>query len=285
MRSFFVGERILCFNRKVAMPRYYLTKLAAEQHSQAVDYAREFLFNVLNIGEEMLSSGAEVSRVEDSIRRMCTAYGAERTDVFVISSVIIATVYSPVYGAISQTRRIKSTRYDLYKLSKLNALSRRICSDMPLFDEVEKELDDICTKLPHYSETGIVAMYALISFSFSLFFGGSLLDAMASGVIGVYLRCMDYVSRVLDLPATIAAVLWSFTGGCLAMFFVYLDFGHSPEYISVGNVMLLIPGMLLTNSIRDMFSGDILSALLGFCNAFLLATLIAFGFALPTYIW
>jgi uncharacterized membrane protein YjjP (DUF1212 family) len=55
--------------------------------------------------------------------------------------------------------------------------------------------------------------------------------------------------------------------------------------IIVGNVMLLIPGMLLTNSIRDIFSGDTLSALMNFCNAFLLASLIAFGFALPIFIW
>ncbi len=59
------------------MVHYYLTKEAAARHSSPTDYAREFLFNALNIGEEMLRSGAEVSRVEDSIRRICKAYGAE----------------------------------------------------------------------------------------------------------------------------------------------------------------------------------------------------------------
>ena len=43
---------------------------------QSVDYANEYLSNALSIGEQMLRSGAEVSRVEDSIRRICTAYGA-----------------------------------------------------------------------------------------------------------------------------------------------------------------------------------------------------------------
>ena len=254
------------------MARYYLAENVALQHSSSVDYAQEFLFNALNIGEEMLISGAEVSRVEDSVRRICIAYGAEKVDVFTITSAIVVTAYSPMFGAVTQTRRITSTKYDLFKLARLNALSRRIC-------------EEIRTRTPQYSFTVMLGIHALISASFTLFFGGRWLDAAASAVIGLFLKYMDAVSRYLQLPANVAAVLWSFAGGCLALFFVSLGFGYSAEKISIGNIMLLIPGMLLTNSIRDIFNGDTLSALLGFCNAFLLAALIAFGFALPTLIW
>lgn len=267
------------------MAKYYLAEQVALQRSSSTDYAREFLFNALNIGEEMLISGAEVSRVEDSVRRICLAYGAEKVDVFTITSAIVVTVYSPMFGAVTQTRRITSTKYDLFKLARLNALSRRICEEMPLFEVVESELEEIRTGTPQYSFWILLAIHALISGSFTLFFGGSWLDAAASSVIGLFLKYMDSVSRLLELPANVAAVLWSFAGGCLALFFVSCGFGCSAEKISIGNIMLLIPGMLLTNSIRDIFNGDTLSALLGFCNAFLLAALIAFGFALPTLIW
>ena len=66
------------------MAKYYLAEQVALQHSSSLDYAREFLFNALNIGEAMLNSGAEASRVEDSVRRICLAYGAEKVDVFTI---------------------------------------------------------------------------------------------------------------------------------------------------------------------------------------------------------
>ena len=150
---------------------------------------------------------------------------------------------------------------------------------------MEEKLEQIRVNTPTYPPERIFFMYALISFSFTFFFGGNLQDALASAVIGLFLRCMDYVSRYLQLPPYIAAVLWSFVGGCLAQYFVSKGFGDSADMIIVGNVMLLIPGMLLTNSIRDIFSGDTLSALMNFCNAFLLASLIAFGFALPIFIW
>ena len=259
----------------------YLNTLAAEQHSSPTDYAREFLFIAMNIGEAMLRSGAEVSRVEDSIRRICLAYGATRVEVFAITANIVVTAYSPIFGAVTQTRRILSTSYDLHRLTRLNSLSRRICTEMPTFSAVERRLDEICAAKPTLSERAKIPVYALISLSFTLFFGGSAQDAAASAVIGVFLKCMEYVSRFLELPPMVAAVLWSLCGGLLANIAVSLGLGQNAGMISIGNIMLLIPGMQLTNSFRDIFSGDTLSAMLGFCNAFLLAALIALGFAMP----
>lgn len=267
------------------MSRYYLSKLAAEHHTSSSDFACEFLFNAMNIGEAMVESGAEVSSVEESIRRICAAYGAERTDVFSTTSFILVTTYSPDFGTVTQSRRITSTRHDLYKLSLLKGLARKICREMPLLEEVEKELDDIMNKTPQYSFGVMLMTYALISSSFTLFFGGSFLDATASGLIGIFLKGMESYSRLFQLPPAVSAVFWSFVGGCLATFAVRQGLGDSVELISIGNIMLLIPGLLLTNSIRDMFSGDILTSLLNFCNAFLLAVLIALGFALATLLF
>ena len=92
------------------MARYYLAENVALQHSSSVDYAQEFLFNALNIGEEMLISGAEVSRVEDSVRRICIAYGAEKVDVFTITSAIVVTAYSPMFGADAKAHHLHKVR-------------------------------------------------------------------------------------------------------------------------------------------------------------------------------
>ena len=40
--------------------------------------------SVLDMGEIMLTSGAEVNRVEDTLQRMLKAYGCQRVDVFTI---------------------------------------------------------------------------------------------------------------------------------------------------------------------------------------------------------
>ena len=68
-------------------------------------------------------------------------------------------------------------------------------------------------------------------------------------------------------------------GGLLAALSVRVGLGESVDMISIGNIMLLIPGIPLTNSLRDMFSGNTISGLLRFSEAILLALTIAFGFA------
>ena len=54
--------------------------------------AEKYLYYAMTIGEQLLISGAEVGRVEDTIRRICLAYGAERVDVFSITSSIVTTM-------------------------------------------------------------------------------------------------------------------------------------------------------------------------------------------------
>ena len=122
--------------------------------------------------------------------------------------------------------------------------------------------------------------YALVSSSFSLFFGGSALDAAASGVIGIMLKFLDQAIRRTEANAFLSALLCSCLGGLLAGLAVRFGLGDSVDMISIGNIMLLIPGIALTNSLRDMFSGNTISGLMRFIEATLLALTIACGFAL-----
>lgn len=245
--------------------------------------ANEFLYMALDIGEQMLVSGAEVSRVEDSIQRICKAYGARRVDVFTITASIVVTMYSEEFGPVTQTRRITGQEFDLHRLDQLNQLSREICSKRLSLEEIREELTRIQsdTKYPFSAQ---VIIFALISGSFSLFFGGSTADAVVSAGVGIVLKCMSTVAARLKVNSFLTALLCSLTGGLLAILFVRLGAGDSVSKISIGNIMLLIPGIALTNAMRDMFSGDTISGALRFTEAILLAMTIAFGFAVASLI-
>ena len=52
------------------------------------------------------------------------------------------------------------------------------------------------------------------------------------------------------------------------------------DKIMIGGIMLLIPGIAMTNSVRDMLIGDIMSGWLRLLSALLIAGAIACGFAL-----
>lgn len=62
--------------------------------------AEQYLYYAMTIGEQLLCCGAEVGRVEDTIRRICLAYGATRADVFSITSSIVTTIYGEDFGSV-----------------------------------------------------------------------------------------------------------------------------------------------------------------------------------------
>ena len=97
--------------------------------------------SVLDMGEIMLTSGAEVNRVEDTLQRMLKAYGCQRVDVFTITSSIVVTVRTSENEALTQTRRITNYETDMHKLELCNALSRRVCLKTASPQELEEEVE------------------------------------------------------------------------------------------------------------------------------------------------
>lgn len=242
---------------------------------------KELITFVLDIGEQMLISGAEVNRVEDSITRMCSAYGAKRVNVLTITSSILVTVKMDDGEMYTQTRRIRSYLTNLNKLDKLNDLSRYICDHKPDLEEIERRIE-IINEVGVYSPKQQYGIYALVASSFTVFFGGDISDAIVSALIGMLLKLMMEFIRKIDKNTVITNVFCSFIVGLVTILSVSLGFGNNVDHIIIGNIMLLIPGLALTNAIKDIISGDTISGLLRLNEAFVIAVSFASGFSLAT---
>ena len=241
--------------------------------------AMRILFATLDLGEAMLASGGEVRRVEDTISRILRAYGAGRVEVFTITTSIIVTVQSEEWGTLTQTRRISGQKFNLTRLCALNQLSRRVCRELLPPDEFDAALAE-CAHTPSTSATLMPLAWALVSASFSIFFGGNLLDGLISAAVGIVLcRAQAGLNRI-QLNSYISVILLSILGGLLARLPLQLGANVHPAAICIGNIMLLIPGIALTNSMRDLFSGDTIAGLLRFAESIILSLAIGWGFAL-----
>lgn len=239
----------------------------------------QLLTCALDIGEQMLISGAEIGRVEDSVRHICTAYGCRRTDVFTITSSIVVSVEDENRNFFTQTRRITGSHTDLSKLDRLNALSRHICREKPEFDYVQNQLDRICQAKAYPLWLEALAS-ALIAGAFAVFFGGGWTDAAVAGVLGFGLRFAIWLLQKARLNQIFTNVVASFAMCTGAIAATRLGLGSDVNMIIIGNIMLLIPGIALTNSLRDMISGDIMSGMLRFFDAVMVAAAIAAGYIL-----
>ena len=72
----------------------------------------------------------------------------------------------------------------------------------------------------------------------------------------------------------------SFVAGMFALILVHMGFNVHGDKIMMGGIMLLIPGISMTNAVRDMLIGDLASGLLRLSNALIVAASIACGFAM-----
>ena len=176
------------------------------------------------------------------------------------------------------TQKIQHQEF-ITKLDELNQLSRSICETKTKPEQIMAKLEETL-RGQQYSFGIQVLIYALISGSFAVFFGGDARDMIASAMIGILLKFLESFLKKGSLNKLITALICSVARGFLANLSVMIGLGSHADFISIGNIMLLIPGVAFTNSLRDMFSGDTITGLVRFLESVLLAIIIALGFTL-----
>ena len=227
----------------------------------------------------MLVCGAEVHRVEESVRRNCKAFGAIRTDVFIITSSMVVTVYDENQQSYTQTRRIMNSNINFEKLHLLNKLSRRICEENLSVDEILKELNYIQNLKPYPYWLECLS-YAVIAAAFTLFFGGNLMEMLISFFIGFLTRIGIAFTKKIINNKIFSKFFSAIMVTVFSIIAVKLKFIFSVDNIIIGNIMTLIPGIGLTNALRDLFTGDSIAGLLRSIEAFLTAMAITAGYFL-----
>lgn len=237
---------------------------------------KEYLNTVCDIAEGMLRSGAEVHRVEDSLLRMCRAVGALRADVFIITSSIVVTCYTENEKAYTQTRRIDSIGTDMEKLHRLNNLSRKICKGDMTLSDIRSEYEDIVKQKTYPLWLEYLA-YGFIGGAFAIFFGGGIIEGIAAFFVGLLLRVITYFSDKASFGRIFCRFACSFMATLSAYLFYKLGVVSTVDNIIIGNIMVQIPGIGLTNALRDLFVGDSIAGLLRFIEAVLIALAIAAG--------
>ncbi len=237
----------------------------------------------LDLGKSMIKCGAEMNRVEETIIRIGYAYGMKSTEVFSVVSMITATVSDEGGRTHTETRRIYSYSINFDKLEQLNALSRQICSEKPDTEEARRKLEKIMVPSRLFNPI-VLFGYMFAAAGFAVFFGGTVTDGLATMPISAMIYLLNSFVKVTGASRLFFTALTSALSGSLALIFVHIGFGVNADMIMIGNIMLLIPGLMMTNSVREMLCGDLMSGILRLLESVILALSIAVGYAIPIYI-
>ena len=232
---------------------------------------------ILDIGQMLLSNGADVNRVEDTTMRLSSAFDFRDCQVHAINSSIILTLTAPDETIITRARRITRIDTDLDKVDALNDLSRKICAGMNDMKSISVEMDRSRRAAP-YSPFMMYFAYAVAAGFFTLFFGGTWMDMLCSVPIALLLRFVKVeLSHFNDNKMVDNIILSAILTFCALVGQHLFPLLHS-DLVIIGDIMLLIPGLAFCNSIHDMVMGDTISGVLSMFDAVLRALSIAIGY-------
>ena len=241
------------------------------EYSKLLDLATD-------LGYELAMSGAETFRVEESISLVLKAYEID-AEVFVIPNCMHISIEPVIGRPLTRMRRIGSHGNDLDAVEKLSGLSRKICAEHPAPEIAAKWLEETKAQKRQYSLPGYLLGNFLGGFGFAFLFGGCLIDALCAGVCGILVglinKCLDKLGANQFFRIIIAAfvmALPAYTLGCAGIV-------PNPDAAVIGSLMILVPGLLFTNAMRDIIYGDTNSGINRVVQVLLIAMAIALGTA------
>ena len=237
---------------------------------------REKVLIAVEIGEEMLKNGGEVYRVDDTVKRILSFYGFKDFNVYIISNGIFVTVDENGENPISCVRNVPAWSINLEKIARLNKLSREICSGHCNVENAQRQIMDIKEMPPKPKMAQCIAT-GIGSAAFSVIFGGRILEMLAAFIIGFVLKLFIARSEKRKVSKFITHIVGSGMVCVIAVMFNHIIPDIKVNEVIIGSIMILVPGVALTTSIRDFFSGDYLSGSIHLIDALLTAVCIAAG--------
>lgn len=230
------------------------------------------------LGVQLMRCGAEIYRVEDSIRRLMTAYGAPQPQVFAIPSCLIVSVSLADSQPITQVCRIPGHGIDLDRLEQCNALCRRLCRDTPSVETARTQVQQLDAVCPRFSDPLVLFGHFLTGAAFTLFFRGTLADCLCGGLCGLLIALSTrFLRPIAGANAFFRTLLSAALSYLLAFSLVRAGVGAHTDIISTGALMLLVPGVSLTTAMREVMAGDLVSGLSDLADSVLTAIAIALG--------
>ena len=230
-----------------------------------------------DLGYELAMCGAETFRVEESITLILRTYGIE-AEVFAIPNCLHVSIDKDGQP-MTRMRRIGHHGNDLDGVERFSGLSRAICNRKPDPEEAMKWLDFVRDGRKSYRRIVSLLGYFLGAAGFGVLYGGNILDGLCAGLCGILVGIIGMFMDSLKANQFFRTIAAAFPMSMLASALCVIGLGLNPDMITIGALMLLVPGLLFTNAMRDIIFGDTNSGMNRIVQVLMIAAAIALGTA------
>lgn len=231
-----------------------------------------------DLGYRLAMCGAETFRVEESINMIMASYGIE-SETFAIPNCLTVSIETAEGKPMTRMRRIGYHGNDMDSVERYSNLSRKICRQRPEPQLARQWLREADISKRSYSIYVFLIGNFLGACGFSVFFGATLADSFLAGLCGIIVGLINHAMDKLKANLFFRTILAAFFMSLVAYSLAYWGIAGNPDTIVIGSLMILVPGLLFTNAMRDIIYGDTNSGINRIVQVFLIAAAIALGTA------
>ena len=231
-----------------------------------------------DLGYRLATNGAETYRVEESINLILKAYGIE-SEAFSLPNCLIVSIQTNEGKPITRMRRIRFPGNDLDAVERYSNLSRRICVEKPDPSIAMQWLQETDVSRVHFKKASILLGNSLVAFGFAILFGSSCMDSLLAGICGLSIGTVGILMNHLRVNQFFKTIISAFVMSLLAYCLAAVHIISNADTVIIGSLMLLVPGLLFTNAMRDIIYGDTFSGINRVVQVFLIAAALALGTA------
>lgn len=234
-------------------------------------------------GKIIMQSGGETQRVEDTMMRIAAAYGHHNSHSFVTPTGILFAIDGSSH--VTRLVRISNRSNNLKKVAIVNDISRKVASSELDYHEALQQLQHVDKAQLDYPSWLTTLAAAVASACFLYMSGGTWYELAPVFIIGgIGYSCFNLLHdsiKIKFFAEFIAALLI----GTLAVAVVHMRLASQLDTIIIGSVIPLVPGLHITNAIRDLMAGHLVSGISKGAEAFLTASAIGAGIAAVLFVF
>ncbi|ADG04871.1 protein of unknown function DUF1212 [Kyrpidia tusciae DSM 2912] len=234
----------------------------------------------LQAGSILLRSGAETSRVEETIVRLARAAGVDRVDTFVTLTGIFICLEKDG-TSLTRLTRVHEVGTDLQRVTEVNHLSRQFVRGELSLSEIQERLTALENRRPLYHPLLRAAAAFVSAGSYGFLMSGNWRVLLPSALGGVVAHLVSQWNTRGQGGNFLRVFLGAMIGSSAGVGAAFLDgdLGRVGQIV-VGATIPLVPGVAVTTAIRDLLSGDLLSGMARGTEALLTAVAIAIAVGL-----
>ena len=225
----------------------------------------------------ILENGGETYRAEETIKFICKSTGVKEIDAIATPTGFYITISIDGKENNTVVKRITKRSINLAKLNKVNNISRQLTENIITLDQAIIQLEETRDGAENNHKFYSLFYGGFSAAFFTLIFGGGIFEFFISLISGFVVTITTKPLENLHSYQFFSSILAGIIIASLAILSThFLNYGNY-NYVIVGGIMPQLPGLAMTNAIRDTIRGDLISGMARGVEALLVASSLAAG--------